>query len=51
MMNGVAFSLGIGKLPIVIDSPTLVEKQIKRSVVMIEKIIQITNPKVKIEIK
>jgi hypothetical protein len=48
MMNGLAFSLGIGKLPTVTDFPTLVEKYIKKNIEIIEKIIQITNPKVKI---
>lgn len=50
-MNGLAFSLGIGKLPTVTDFPTLVEKYIKKNIEIIEKIIQITNPKVKIQIK
>jgi hypothetical protein len=48
MMNGLAFSLGIGKLLTATDSPTLVEKYIEKNIEIIEKIIQITNPKVKI---
>jgi hypothetical protein len=49
-MNGLVLSLGVGKIQAA-DSPySVVERQFKRSFRLIEKIVRITNPRVKIEI-